>query len=595
MVRVAPINLTFNPRTLWFDPGDLDIEKDMPVVVRTARGTEFGIAASEVIEVSEEQVRALKSALRPVERIATEEDIEQAAEMERASAEALPVFKEMAREYHEDMHPVSVEFLLDGDKAVFYFEAEERIDFRELVRKLAARFHVRIDMRQIGVRDEARMVGGIGHCGQELCCKRLGGEFCPVSIRMAKEQGLSLNPQKISGLCGRLMCCLRYEFDAYKDFKSRAPKLNATVQTPAGPAKVVDHDVPREIVSLKVEGQKPVKVPLSEFDPAPEGATRPNAVGEEAWEEATSDRGLIGGEALIFSTSQFTGADKLAEGFTAKTGIEVEQFQGTTGEILARLEAEAANPVADVVILASWSDGLSMKADDKLESYTPENADLIVDGWLDDDSVLFGYSASAVGVIYNTTVFSTLDADWKDLGNAEYKDQLAIPDPEKSGACKDFVAGYVVKNGWDDFQAMADNGMTVPGANKAALEAVTTGEVGILVAGVDYNAYSSKNKGEPLDIYYPAGGTIVNPRPAMILKTAPNMDNAKAFVDYLFSDEAQQLVANAYLLPGRTDIKCDKRSNLEDIPQITPDWDKMMAEASDDAAKINQICGASNG
>lgn len=314
MVRVAPINLTFNPRTLWFDPGDLDIEKDMPVVVRTARGTEFGIAASEVIEVSEEQVRALKSALRPVERIATEEDIEQAAEMERASAEALPVFKEMAREYHEDMHPVSVEFLLDGDKAVFYFEAEERIDFRELVRKLAARFHVRIDMRQIGVRDEARMVGGIGHCGQELCCKRLGGEFCPVSIRMAKEQGLSLNPQKISGLCGRLMCCLRYEFDAYKDFKGRAPKLNATVQTPAGPAKVVDHDVPREIVSLKVEGEKPVKVPLSDFDPAPEGTARPNAVGEEAWEEATTDRGLIGGEALIFSTSQFTGADKLTEG-----------------------------------------------------------------------------------------------------------------------------------------------------------------------------------------------------------------------------------------------------------------------------------------
>ncbi|MFR5827748.1 MAG: stage 0 sporulation family protein [Adlercreutzia equolifaciens] len=318
MVRVAPINLTFNPRTLWFDPGDLDIEKDMPVVVRTARGTEFGIAASEVIEVSEEQVRALKSALRPVERIATEEDIEQAAEMERASAEALPVFKEMAREYHEDMHPVSVEFLLDGDKAVFYFEAEERIDFRELVRKLAARFHVRIDCVRSACA-MSRMVGGIGHCGQELCCKRLGGEFCPVSIRMAKEQGLSLNPQKISGLCGRLMCCLRYEFDAYKDFKGRAPKLNATVQTPAGPAKVVDHDVPREIVSLKVEGEKPVKVPLSEFDPAPEGATRPNAVGEEAWEEATSDRGLSAAR-FIFSTSQFTGADKLAEGAGCATG-----------------------------------------------------------------------------------------------------------------------------------------------------------------------------------------------------------------------------------------------------------------------------------
>ena len=323
MVRVAPINLTFNPRTLWFDPGDLDIEKDMPVVVRTARGTEFGIAASEVIEVSEEQVRALKSALRPVERIATEEDIEQAAEMERASAEALPVFKEMAREYHEDMHPVSVEFLLDGDKAVFYFEAEERIDFRELVRKLAARFHVRIDMRQIGVRDEARMVGGLGHCGQELCCKRLGGEFCPVSIRMAKEQDLSLNPQKISGVCGRLMCCLRYEFDAYKDFKSRAPKQNATVETPDGPAKVVDLDVPREIVSLKIMGEKPVKVPLADFDPPEEGSNRPNRVGEEAWQDATTADpiGFAGESALFGTTTQLTGQDKLADpGSVRRTG-----------------------------------------------------------------------------------------------------------------------------------------------------------------------------------------------------------------------------------------------------------------------------------
>lgn len=347
---------------------------------------------------------------------------------------------------------------------------------------------------------------------------------------------------------------------------------------------------------LAVAGALTAAAALTACGGSASSTTASSTASSSAASETASSAAATGtGKVTVYMPSPSGLADKLAEGFTAKTGIDVEQFQGTTGEILARLEAEAANPVADVVILASWSDGLSMKADDKLESYTPENADLIVDGWMDDDSVLFGYSASAVGVIYNTTVFSTLDADWKDLGNAEYKDQLAIPDPEKSGACKDFVAGYVVKNGWDDFQAMADNGMTVPGANKAALEAVTTGEVGILVAGVDYNAYSSKNKGEPLDIYYPAGGTIVNPRPAMILKTAPNMDNAKAFVDYLFSDEAQQLVADAYLLPGRTDIKCDKRSNLEDIPQITPDWDKMMAEASDDAAKINQICGASNG
>lgn len=299
----------------------------------------------------------------------------------------------------------------------------------------------------------------------------------------------------------------------------------------------------------------------------------------------------LSGKVTVYMPSPAGLADKLAEGFQAATGVEVETFQGTTGEILARLEAEKANPVADVVILASWSDGLGMKADGQLVSYVPANADKAVEGWIDSDSTLFGYSASAVGVIYNTSVVESLDADWDELGNAEYKGQLAIPDPEKSGACKDFVAGFVNNNGWDAFQAMADNGMTVPGANKAALEAVTTGEVGILVAGVDYNAYTSMNKGEPLNIYYPAGGTVVNPRPAMILKTAPNMDNAKAFVDYLFSDEAQNLVAQAYLLPGRADVKCDGRTNLEDIPQLPCDWEAMMGIASESAAKINAICG----
>lgn len=305
-----------------------------------------------------------------------------------------------------------------------------------------------------------------------------------------------------------------------------------------------------------------------------------------AAEENTS----LSGKVTVYMPSPAGLADKLAAGFQEKTGVQVEVFQGTTGEILARLEAEEANPVADVVILASWSDGLSMKADGKIMSYTPANADKIVDGWIDEDSTLFGYSASAVGVIYNTTVIPEMSADWSELADEQYKDDLAIPDPEKSGACKDFVAGFVNKYGWDAFEGMAANGMTVPGANKAALEAVTTGEVGALVAGVDYNAYSSIAKGEPLAIYYPAGGTVVNPRPAMIMNTAPNVDNAKAFVDYLFSDEAQQLVAKAYLLPGRSDVKCEGRTNLEDIPQIECDWDKMMEIASDSAAKINELC-----
>ncbi len=301
---------------------------------------------------------------------------------------------------------------------------------------------------------------------------------------------------------------------------------------------------------------------------------------------ADADKGIV----TVYMPSPAGLANKLAADFEAKTGIEVRTFQGTTGEILARLETEKANPVADVVILASWSDGLSMKESGQLESYVPANADKMVPGWIDDDSTLFGYSASAVGVIYNTLIYPTLDADWDELAAPEYKDDIAIPDPELSGACKDFVAGYVNAYGWDTFEALAANGMIVPGANKAALEAVTTGEVGILIAGVDYNAYSSIDEGEPLAIYYPASGTVVNPRPAMILKTAPDMENAKAFVDYLLSDDAQKMVTEAYLLPGRTDIDYSNRSTLDEIPQIPCDWDAMMEISADAASRINELC-----
>ena len=298
------------------------------------------------------------------------------------------------------------------------------------------------------------------------------------------------------------------------------------------------------------------------------------------------------GKVTVYMPSPAGLADKLAAAFTEKTGIQVEQFQGTTGEILARLETEEANPVADVVILASWSDGLSMKESGQIMSYTPADADKVNEGWIDEDNMLFGYSASAVGVIYNTTIYPELSADWADLAGADYTDDIAIPDPEKSGACKDFLAGMVtgLDNGEEIMQSWADNGLTVPGANSAALESVTTGEKGILIAGVDYNAYSSMADGEPLAIYYPASGTVVNPRPAMIMNTAPNVDNAKAFIDFLFSDEAQQMVAEAYLLPGRSDIQCEERTNLADIPQLPTDWTAMMDVADDTAAHLNEIC-----
>ena len=332
MPNVAAVRLTYNPRVLWFDPNGIEFSAGDALIVKTERGLEYGVADENLKEVSEDAIAKLKSPLKPVMRKATSEDSAKWANLQAQAEEALPVFKEMVEQYKLDMHPVTVEFLFDGDKAIFYFEADERIDFRELVRALAAKFHVRIDMRQIGVRDEARIVGGFGHCGQELCCARLGGEFCPVSIRMAKEQDLSLNPQKISGVCGRLMCCLRYEFDAYKDFKSRAPKQNATVKTPDGPAKVIDLDVPREVVSVRLEGEKPVRVPLSAFD-APEEGSRPNTIGQEAWDEANAPDEPEFMSNALFSTDQFTGRDKLAEaGSVRRTGSSKRSRKGGSGE-----------------------------------------------------------------------------------------------------------------------------------------------------------------------------------------------------------------------------------------------------------------------
>lgn len=327
MVRIAPVRLTFNPKTLWFDAGDMELNEGEAVVVSTARGDEFGYVADSVFDMDYEETKKLKTPLKPVKRIAEPSDIARNDELAALSFEALPIFRRLSAETVPDMNPVAVEYLFEGDKAVFYFDAEDRVDFRDLVRKLAAELNIRVDMKQIGVRDGARLVGGLGHCGQEFCCRRLGGEFNPVSIRMAKEQDLSLNPQKISGVCGRLMCCLRYEYDAYKDFHSRAPKKNARIETPDGEGRVVEMDVPREIISIKVEEEKPVKVPLADMEPASDGA-RPNAVGQEAWEAAQNAQNAQMNDGFqLFSGSQLSGEDTLAKpGHIRHTG-QTEQSE----------------------------------------------------------------------------------------------------------------------------------------------------------------------------------------------------------------------------------------------------------------------------
>lgn len=299
----------------------------------------------------------------------------------------------------------------------------------------------------------------------------------------------------------------------------------------------------------------------------------------------------LSGKVVVYCPSPTNLSDAIAEGFEAKTGVKVEMFQGTTGKINARLEAEKDNPQADVVIMASWPSGMSYLND--ALSYDSPVISKINNGWIDDEHKLFGYSASALAVIYNTLIFPTLDADWNELGtNSKYIDQICMPDPFSSGSCMDFVNGFVNDKGDEAFSIMqgwADNGITIPGANKPSLAAVTTGEKGILIAGVDYNGYSSIAKGEPLAIYYPEGGTVVNPRPAFILKTSQNLENAKAYIDYLFSDEAQQMVCDAYLLPGSSTVKATNRSNVSDIPLCDYDWDWMQENSDSNMAKFSTI------
>lgn len=264
MPTVVGVKFKYAGRVLWFDPAGFSPEEGDCVIVSTERGQEYGEVVMAPREVDPAELQA---ELKPVLRVADDNDRARAESLSAREHEETELFRKLVARHKLDMKPIGAEHLFDDSKIVFYFAAEERIDFRDLVRELAAELHNRIDMRQVGVRDEARMVGGLGHCGQQLCCVRFGGEFQPVSIRMAKEQDLPLNPLKISGLCGRLMCCLRYEYDAYKDFKQRAPKCGTPVDFPDGSAgRITSMNVPRELLTIRQQGGPEVTVPLESLD-----------------------------------------------------------------------------------------------------------------------------------------------------------------------------------------------------------------------------------------------------------------------------------------------------------------------------------------
>ncbi len=250
MSIVASVRFRSGSKSYYFDPRDLQVEAGQDVIVETAQGVEFGQCTEGNHEVNDDSV---VKPLRPVIRIATDNDRHTAAYHRGREKEIFEICQKKIQQHKLEMKLVRVECSFDGSKILFFFTADGRVDFRELVKDLAGVFRSRIELRQIGVRDEAKMLGGLGMCGRPFCCSSYLDEFVPVSIKMAKTQSLSLNPTKISGTCGRLMCCLKYEQDAYEDALRRMPKAESFVLTPDGPGNVSDVNLLKETVTVRLD------------------------------------------------------------------------------------------------------------------------------------------------------------------------------------------------------------------------------------------------------------------------------------------------------------------------------------------------------
>ena len=263
MTRVVGIRFQKAGKIYYFDPCGFDLETGMHAIVETARGVEMGTVLLPPREVEDEKVI---QPLKPVLRIATDEDEKIVEINKEKEKEAFAICKEKIIKHGLEMKLVNAEYTFDNNKLLFYFTADGRIDFRELVKDLAAVFRTRIELRQIGVRDETKILGGIGICGRPLCCKTYLADFVPVSIKMAKEQNLSLNPTKISGICGRLMCCLSYENEYYSEMVSKMPKLNSRVKTKDGIGTVVYNDILKEKINVKFVSEDSVKIVTYEID-----------------------------------------------------------------------------------------------------------------------------------------------------------------------------------------------------------------------------------------------------------------------------------------------------------------------------------------
>ncbi|OFP33905.1 ABC transporter substrate-binding protein [Corynebacterium sp. HMSC071B10] len=291
----------------------------------------------------------------------------------------------------------------------------------------------------------------------------------------------------------------------------------------------------------------------------------------------------LSGELDYYSANPQGLTDALVEAFEERTDVKVNVFADTTGKITAKLKAEEANPQADVVYLASWKAASKQAEDGALEPYKPANIENSNPDWNAPDDTFHGRDGSALTLIANTDVIDEAPTDWEDLADPKYKDLVIMPDPRESGTAADLLAAMVAEWGedktWELFDKLFDNGMIVEGANGPALDKVTSGSKGVVLGGVDYSGYSKKDKGESLEINLPLSGTTVSPRPVMIMKTSDNKEAAKAFVDFMFSEEAQEISASKYMIPANPEVEPKESPKLADIAQISDDWEAISSES----------------
>ena len=262
MAEIVGVRFHQASKVYYFDATDIAVEINDDVVVETSRGYELG-----KVVISPKQVihSEITEPLKPIVRKAQAEDIEKAQRQQERATKAMAKCRELIEKLNLPMKPISAQHNLDGSHLTIFFSAEKRVDFRELVRELSRSLKTRVELRQVGARDEAKLVGGLGKCGLPLCCTTFLSEFAPVSIKMAKEQDIALNPMKTSGICGRLLCCLGYEYDQYRTMKEKMPPLRQEISTDLGTAKVVSCNPVKETVTVELETGSTIELPLSQI------------------------------------------------------------------------------------------------------------------------------------------------------------------------------------------------------------------------------------------------------------------------------------------------------------------------------------------